>query len=235
MNTSTFDSIAHYIAMAQAVARMTFAQVYLWDNVNRKFLYFASNKTLLGGRSAQYIMSAGMDELVEMIPPEDLEHLRNVAASFEANYHRIPQEWRSEVVVYLNFYIGRGKDAVLVSHKISWLEIDENGRPGIIFGIATPSVHRKERHVFVKIEGPDIWRYFNPETKQWEDTHRIRVTGEERQMLRLSQSGHSSTDIARLMHKSTHTINFYRKSMFEKLGVTNISEAIAHAAHYGLL
>lgn len=238
VNTATDrkpGDVAIYVAMAEAVARMTFALVYLWDNSRSRFIYLSDNRDLLGGRSAARVMAMGLDELKEMVPDDDLRLLHQVTLSFEATYSRIPIHLRHEVVVYLNFRIGRGNDSLLVNQKISWLDFDDNGRPNIIFGIATPSVHRNERYVFMKISSADIFRYFDPETDGWYETPRIQITNEERRMLRLSQSGFSAKEIALLMHKSPDTIAFYRKCIYEKLDVRNIAEAVAHAAHYGII
>lgn len=231
----TKESIDNLVSMAKAVARMTFALVYLWDNSRQRFLYLSDNRDLLGGRSAARIMAMGLDELKELVPDDDLRLLHQVAQSFEANYSRIPVPLRSEVVVYLNFQIGRGNGSLLVNQKISWLDVDDHGRPNIIFGIGTPSVHRTERNIFFKIESANIFRYFDPETSLWHETHRIHITDDERRMLRLSQSGYSSKEIASMMNKSADTIGFYRKSVYEKLDVSNIAEAVAHAVHYGII
>lgn len=231
----TKESIDNLVSMAKDVARMTFALVYLWDNSRQRFLYLSDNRDLLGGCSAARIMAMGLDELKELVPDDDLRLLHQVAQSFEANYSRIPVPLRSEVVVYLNFQIGRGNGSLLVNQKISWLDVDDHGRPNIIFGIGTPSVHRTERNIFFKIESADVFRSFDPETGLWSETYRIHVTDDERRMLRLSQSGFSAKEIASMMNKSADTIAFYRKSVYEKLDVSNIAEAVAHAVHYGII
>ena len=102
-----------YIVMAKAVARMTFAMVYLWDNSRQRFLYLSDNRDLLGGRSAARIMAMGLDELKELVPDDDLRLLHQVAQYFEVNYSRIPVPLRSEVVLYLNFQIGHGNRGIL--------------------------------------------------------------------------------------------------------------------------
>lgn len=153
-----------------------------------------------------------------MIPTDDLRLLRDVKTSFENNYHRIPKELRYEIVLYLNYHIGNGNRKMLISNRLTCMDIDEDGSPRIILGLATPSVHRSERYVFLKIESTDTFLYFNSESQQWEDTGRIRVNEDERRMLYLSKSGYSAKDIAMMMNKSTDTVNFYRKSVYDKLG-----------------
>ena len=205
---------------------MTSAVVYLWDNVNNRFLYLSGNSDLLGGMKAASIMQTGHDQLISMIPTDDLRLLRDVKTSFENNYHRIPKELRYEIVLYLNYHIGNGNRKMLISNRLTCVDIDEDGSPRIILGLATPSVHRSERYVFLKIESTDTFLYFNSESQQWEDTVRIRVNEDERRMLYLSKSGYSAKDIAMMMNKSTDTVNFYRKSVYDKLGVKSITEAV---------
>lgn len=224
-----------FISMAKSFSLMTSAVVYLWDNVNNRFLYLSGNSDLLGGMKAASIMQTGHDQLISMIPTDDLRLLRDVKTSFENNYHRIPKELRYEIVLYLNYHIGNGNRKMLISNRLTCVDIDEDGSPRIILGLATPSVHRSERYVFLKIESTDTFLYFNSESQQWEDTVRIRVNEDERRMLYLSKSGYSAKDIAMMMNKSTDTVNFYRKSVYDKLGVKSIIEAVQHAEYYGII
>ena len=139
------------------MALMTSAVVYLWDNVNNRFLYLSGNSDLLGGMKAASIMQTGHDQLISMIPTDDLRLLRDVKTSFENNYHRIPKELRYEIVLYLNYHIGNGNRKMLISNRLTCVDIDEDGSPRIILGLATPSVHRSERYVFLKIESTDTF------------------------------------------------------------------------------
>lgn len=237
-NTTTNSkpgNLASLIAMAEAVARMTFAWVYLWDESRQRFLYISASSDLFGSLSATRLMAMSLDEFKAMVPDDDLRLLRQVFQSIKANYSRIPVSLRSEMVLYLNFQIGHGNRGILFNLKISWLDFDDYGYPNIIFGIGTPSVHRTERNIFLKIESADVFRTFDSETGLWNETYRINVTDDERRMLRLSKSGFSAMEIASIMNKSADTVNFYRKSVYKKLGVKNISEAVSHAVHYGII
>lgn len=124
---------------------------------------------------------------------------------------------------------------MLINNRLTWVDFDEEGFPRIVLGLASPSVHRSERYAFFKIESTDTFLYFNPESRQWEETFRIRMNEDERRMLHLSKSGFSAKDIAGIMNKSTDTVNFYRKSVYDKLGVKSIIEAVEHANYYGII
>jgi DNA-binding CsgD family transcriptional regulator len=233
MDSNTENS--SFIKMAQSLSLMTSAVVYLWDNVNNRFLFLTGNSDLLGGMKAKTIMQTGHEQLIDMVPEDDRRLLQNVKTSLENNYHRIPKELRAEVVLYLNYHVGNGGRRMLINNRLSCVDFDADGSPKIILGLATPSVHRSERYVFFKIKSTDTFLHFNLTSLQWEDTNRIRITADERRMLYLSKSGFSAKDIAEIMNKSKDTVNFYRKSVYDKLEVKSITEAVEHAEHYGLI
>jgi len=76
---------------------------------------------------------------------------------------------------------------------------------------------------------------FNPESKEWNSQTVVNLSDDERTMLRLTMQGHSLEQIGGIMFKSMETIKFYRRQVFLKLNVKNISEAVAYATHYCLI
>jgi len=58
---------------------------------------------------------------------------------------------------------------------------------------------------------------------------------EEKQILTLAAQGFTSKEIGEQLFCSENTVKFYRKSLFEKLDVTSITEALAFATNYGLI
>ena len=63
----------------------------------------------------------------------------------------------------------------------------------------------------------------------------VELTQDERTMLYLTAQGYTMREIAEQMFKSVDTIKMYRKHVFAKLGVSNISEALVYATNYYLL
>ena len=57
----------------------------------------------------------------------------------------------------------------------------------------------------------------------------------EKEVLVLSAQGYTMKEIAEKVCKSIDTVKFYRKQVFEKLEVENITEALSFAINYGLL
>lgn len=63
----------------------------------------------------------------------------------------------------------------------------------------------------------------------------VHLTGREREVLQLVAKGYKSTEIARLLTLSVHTVNGYVRDIYAKLGVRNKAEAAVEAARRGLV
>ena len=61
------------------------------------------------------------------------------------------------------------------------------------------------------------------------------VTERERQILRLLDEGFTDQEIALKLHLATSTIKWHNRQIYEKLGVSNRTHAIARARRFGLL
>ena len=58
---------------------------------------------------------------------------------------------------------------------------------------------------------------------------------EEKQVLTLSSQGYTMNEIADKMCRSVDSVKFYRRNLFERLEVKNITEALSYSAIYKLL
>lgn len=88
--------------------------------------------------------------------------------------------------------------------------------------------------MMMKNKSKDYWLY-DRENKKWKATSRLEFSEAEKEVLRLSAMGFTMNEIADEIHRSFDTIKAYRKSLFEKLGVDNISEAISYAMNHRLI
>jgi LuxR family transcriptional regulator len=73
---------------------------------------------------------------------------------------------------------------------------------------------------------------FTPEVLQ---TSAVQLTPRERECIALCAQGFSDKQVAARLDRSLSTVVMHTRSAFRKLGARNRAQAIAHAAHYGLL
>ena len=90
-------------------------------------------------------------------------------------------------------------------------------------------------HVLVHHVGTSEYFEYNLVTRRWSEKHIPALTQSEKSVLTLSIKGYTINEIADKMFLSTETIKKYRKSVFEKLDVKNMSEAIMAASNNKLL
>ncbi|MGV4453048.1 response regulator transcription factor [Ornithobacterium rhinotracheale] len=69
----------------------------------------------------------------------------------------------------------------------------------------------------------------------WKEEERLKLSEREKEILIYSARGFSIAQIAEAIFVSADTVKFHRKKMFEKLGVSNISEAIFFATNNQLI
>lgn len=68
---------------------------------------------------------------------------------------------------------------------------------------------------------------YDLEKELWHSSALVTLTEREKEILQLSAKGYTIKNISETIFASTDTIKFHRKKLFDKLGVSNIEEAIA--------
>lgn len=85
-----------------------------------------------------------------------------------------------------------------------------------------------------KVDSNTYYEY-SLSTHKWNEKRIAVLSQEEKDVLILSTQGYTMTEISEKMCKSVDTIKSYKRKIFTKLNVNNISEAIGNATNYKLL
>ncbi len=78
------------------------------------------------------------------------------------------------------------------------------------------------------------WKY-DLDNGRWEEQPAIRLIESERQTLLLSAQGYTIEQIADRISRTPDSVKSYRRKLFEKLEVDNITEAISFAMNEKLI
>ena len=73
------------------------------------------------------------------------------------------------------------------------------------------------------------------DSKKWIQSTAIELNDYEKDVLRLSAQGYTMNEISEHIHKSIDTIKGYKRVLFEKLEVGNITEALGLATQNKLI
>lgn len=227
--------VGQYIEMAKAFAAMSYQGVYLFDLENSRFVYSSDYQLSRCGVTEGEMKDKDLSYFIECIPEDEKALLDDIAHTIQTSYVDLPLEFKKQITIFLNFHILSGRRKVMVCHKLRMLDFGDSGYPRYLLGLVSPSVHDGKAFIMACIPGTDYSFQFTAESRAWESIAAVHLSNDELTMLRLTMQGHSLEEIGALMFKSPETIKFYRRQVFLKLNVKNISEAIAYATHYCLI
>lgn len=232
-----YDEIAHVIADIDAFSHTTYKSVYVIDYYKHNFLYVADNPLFLCGMNSKEVRELGYDFYLNHVIPEDLNLLLEINAAGFQFLQNIPAEEAKDYTVSHDFHI-YNKDSNkkrLINHQITPLRLTTTGKVWLALCIVSISSRHKSGNIEIsrdKVKG--LWLY-NRTNKRWKESVRPEFSEVEKEVLRLSAMGFTMNEIANEINRSFDTVKGYRKSLFEKLGVENISEAISYAMNHRLI
>lgn len=233
--TNMQHSLEIYIEMARSFASMTYQGVYLVDLDSGHFLFMSESKLLRHGLTDEEVLKEDLRFLSRFVPEDKMELLGDISKVVLSGYVELPQEVRPKMMLYLNFHIRHEGELVMVCHKLRMLNFDDEGRPHILLGLLSPSPASGPVSIMASIPNTNFLYTCDAVKLEWKPVTPIHLTPNELTMLRLAMQGYSMERIGELMFRSPDTVKHYRRQVFSKMHVRNISEAIAFALHYGLI
>lgn len=131
--------------------------------------------------------------------------------------------------------LGINKKNVLINHKISPVEIFENGDIAKVICVVSYSINRNAGNICVRSNDDQICWRFNHITDKWYEESKIILKNREIEIILLYLQGLKIDEIAKRLFVSSHTIKFHRSKLFEKIGVNNITEVLSYIRANNLL
>lgn len=228
-----------YIAMAKAVARTTYQSLYIIDYCTMSFLYVSTNPLFLCGQTPEEVKEQGYNFYMNNVPEEDLGFLAEINHAGFKFFAQTPVHARLLCTISYSFYLKVNKGGsslkILINHQLTPLSLDSGGNIHLALCVVSLAHTDKPYSAYITMEGhPVRWEYFSNE-KRWKKVSKTTLTENEKLVISLSRQGVTIEGIAAAMYKSIDSIKGYRKDLFQKLGVSNISEAIAYAIHHRLI
>lgn len=226
-----------YIDSAKAFAQITYKSLYIIDYNRMNFLYVSDNPLFLCGESVATVQQEGYDFYYNHVPEEDLEFLSQVNRAGFDFFKRIAVSERTQYTISYNFRVNKqeSKERVLINHQITPLKLDSMGNIWLALCLVSlaPSQERGVAYM-TAVNSNTMWQ-FSLKSGRWKQIESIVLNEYEKAVIRLANQGLSVGEIANEINRSEDSVKGYRKNIFQKLGVGNISEAIAVATHRRLI
>ena len=226
-----------YIDSAKAFARVSYKSLYIIDYNRMNFLYVSDNPLFLCGENVETVQQEGYDFYYNHVPEEDLEFLTQVnRAGFEF-FKGVAVSERSQYTISYNFRITQkeSREKILINHQITPLKLDSMGNVWLALCLVSLAPTQEVGSAYMTaVNSNSMWQ-FSLKSGRWKQIDSIVLNEYEKAVVRLANQGLSVGDIANEINRSEDSVKGYRKTLFQKLGVGNISEAIAVATHRRLI
>ncbi len=230
-----YGRVDEYIRSAEAFSRSTYQSVYIIDYFKQNFLYVSPNPMFLCGLTPEEMKELGYRFYLDYVPADEQPLLLDLNRAGFAFHQTISVEERKDWYIQYDFHILNDGHPILINHKLTPIALTSDGQIWLALCVVSASNHSTPGHIEMhRVGSPEYFEY-NRLTRRWDKRKMPTLTEGEKQVITLSIQGFTMAEIADKMCLSHDTIKKYRKQLFEKLGVRNISEAIIAATNNKLL
>ncbi len=150
-------------------------------------------------------------------------------------FSTIPPHERMDYSIQYDFHLTNEKKPYLIHHTLTPLALTKNGKMWMALCTVSMSSRKTPGHIVMKKENSKKYHEYDLTRHQWISKEEKALSDTERDILWLSTQGYTMNDIADKLCKSVDTIKSCKRSLFTRLGVNNIAEALHHAVNYRLL
>lgn len=230
-----YSRVDEYIRSAEAFSRSSYQSVYIIDYFRQNFLYVSSNPMFLCGLSSDRVKGLGYRFYLDFVPEDEQPMLLTLNKAGFAFYNDINVHERKDWYISYDFHIVNNGQKILINHKLTPLALTSDGRIWLALCVVSAATHTDAGHIEMHRVGSSEYFEYSTVSRRWIKKQMPTLTDGEKSVLTLSIQGYTMSEIADKIYLSTDTIKKYRKHIFEKLEVRNISEAIVAATNNKLL
>ena len=230
-----YSRVDEYIRSAEAFSRSSYQSVYIIDYFRQNFLYVSPNPMFLCGLSPERVKELGYRFYLDFVPEDEQPMLLTLNKAGFAFYNDIPTDERKDWHISYDFHILNEGKKILVNHKLTPLALTSDGRIWLALCVVSAATHTDAGHIEMHRTGTSEFFEYNITSRRWNRRQMPTLSDGEKSVLTLSIQGYTMSEIADKICLSPDTIKKYRKRIFEKLDVRNISEAIVAATNNKLL
>ncbi len=224
--------LSNYLDSIKAFARITYSSIYVIDYYRKDFDYVSQNPLFLCGLSSEEVRSMGYGFYFKYVAEQDVELLDIINKVGFEFYDTIPPDKRLSYSISYDFHLQNDKGNIfLVNHKLTPIFLTETGKIWKAICIISLSNNKESGNIYIYEQNENRCWHYNLQGEFWEIKERIILSEREREILLLSIQGYTINEVAEKLYVTASTIKFHRRNLFDKLGVSNMAEALAFATN----
>ncbi|ASK30178.1 helix-turn-helix transcriptional regulator [Chryseobacterium sp. T16E-39] len=228
-------ALNNYLEVTDAFSRAIYMSVYIIDYQKRNFEYVSENPLFLCGNTAEEVKKMGYEFYFRYVQKSDADLLSKVNRLGYEFYEKIPAEERKYYTLSYDIHLLNKDKAILVNQKLTPLFLTEEGKIWKAMGVVSLSTNTNSGNITISRQGTNDYWWYDAEEEKWRNEEKIKLSERELEVLRYYAQGYTINKIAEKIFVSPDTIKFHRRKLFEKMQVSNISEALAFVTSNKLL
>lgn len=222
----------NYLEAVKSIARLTYESIYVIDYQRMAFEYVSENPLFLCGYSADQVLAMGYDFYFKNVPESDLKLLTLINEAGFDFFEKLPWNEKKLYSITYDFHlVNRDGKHVLINHKLTPLFLTSEKKMWKSICIVSISHHKNAGNVYIHKQGTEETWELNIENSIWRKSDKPKLTKREIEILQLHAQGLTINQIAEKIFVSPDTVKYYRRRIFERLGVSNIVEALSYVVN----
>ena len=225
-----------YIDAAKTLYGMTSTPVYIIDFHLNKIVYVSKSLGVLCGMSPEEITKLGYEFYNNKFSVEkDLKNIEELKDAVLKTFALKPEAKGKPFCVKTQFRMRVGDKERLFNHTFlpyMWTEHNEVMLAINILSLAAVEFLDK---AFFRQSDSDIIHKYTFSTHRWTEVSPIILTEDEKAILTLSAQGCDTREIAARIFRSIPSVKVYKRKMYKKLGVDNMTSALTFCTNYHLI
>jgi len=221
-----------YLEVVKSFARLTYESVYVIDYEKMGFEYVSENPLFLCGYSSEEVLQMGYEFYFKNVPEKDLELLSLINEAGFDFFAKLSSEERKQYSITYDFHlVNRDGKQILINHKLTPLFLTSDEKIWKSMCIVSIAHHKNAGNVYIHKQGTDETWELNTGNGIWRKSEKPKLSKREIEILRLHAQGLTINQIADKIFVSSDTVKYYRRRIFERLGVSNMVEALSYAVN----
>lgn len=209
--------------------------IYLLDVKYNRFLYVSDHLSHRIGLTTKEIERMNSDFYYDHLSEENRQLFSKSTQACKNFLKSISHEQRDKFIMFVNMCMIKNGKNIYISHKFIPLSFDELDNVQFVLCISDRAHYSEAQiEVFIKNIKQHTLHIYDFNKHNWREEPAIRLSEAEKEVLDYSSHGYSIRRIAHKMNKSEDTIKSYRRSIFSKMAIDNINEAISIASFYNI-
>lgn len=228
---SWYAQVESYKEVLNGLSRINNQNIFLVDFCKGEILFVADTPSFLCGIEPEEVKILGKRFNEKFMRPDEIEKVNEFLWSGFKFIESQPLEERKRFSISYDYHLADK----LVNASLTPVLLSPDGKPWIVVFKVEYSTHESFGNAIIrKFNTSESW-YYCMQSKKWRERKVVVLTELEYKVLLLSSQGKRELEISSCIFRSKDGLKSIKRRLYQKMDVSNITEAVSEAIAAGLL